>query len=124
VLSVVFDKKNLSASVLFENGDMLKVNSYGCYSHEIDVRLWTSPVLFIDKEVIARAQSVTDLVFDATTAKNLNVSLEHQTFDSKSSLARHISTEAYLLTVTNMPMGFDTFLGIEFLNATADPNMP
>lgn len=117
VRSVVSDDRRLSATVLFENGDVLKVLSFGCYTRSIRAQLWTGQISFIDKEVLGKAKIITCLVLDASMAKEIEQSMDEQTFDSKFERIRHIDTKNYLLLVTNMPLGgVDAFLKIDYLD--------
>ena len=117
VRSIVSDDKRLSATVLFENGDVLKMLSFGCYARSIRAQLWTGQISFIDKEILGKVKIITDLVFDASKAKEIDQSMDEQTFDSKFERIRHIDTRGYLLSVTNMPLGgVDAFLKIDYLD--------
>jgi hypothetical protein len=125
VRGVVSDEKQLNASVLFENGDMLKVHSGGCYSHEIEIRLWTDKIRFLDKDVIERTKHVMGIVFDAAKAKELDHSMDSRISNLKFDQPRLISTPDYQLTVTiDVLDDLNTLLKIEYLAGLTTPHTP
>jgi hypothetical protein len=118
VRSVVSDEKRLTAFVLFESGDVLKILSNACYARSMEARLWTGPILYLDRDIVKKAELVTDMIFDAPEAKDIKQSMDKQRFDSKFDQVRHMSAQTYLLSVTTMPLGgADTLLKIEYLTS-------
>ncbi|WP_198651416.1 hypothetical protein [Dyella sp. C11] len=78
VRSVVFDARRTRATLIYNNGDVLRVGATGCVTPMISARLWVaddgemSDALWMD-----RARSVAGLVLTPASSERFNASLKN-----------------------------------------------
>jgi hypothetical protein len=77
VQSVVVDSSASVATLLFANGDVLRIGTMGCVSALLSARLWVADRAFItDATWIEKARFVTGLVLEPDQARQISDSLE------------------------------------------------
>ncbi|MGC1546968.1 MAG: hypothetical protein WA777_00410 [Rhodanobacter sp.] len=122
VLSVIPDAKKLNATVLFADGDVLKVQSKGCITSVIDAKLWISNPTFVDASLIEKAKQITSLILSPVEARQVEISMDKEKFDSAFNRVRHIEDDvsgvhAYQIFATLMPLGDSgQFMDISYIN--------
>jgi hypothetical protein len=109
VQSVVADASTSHVTVLFANGDVLRIGTMGCTSDLLAARLWVADRTFLPDTIwFAKAKFVTDLVLDAEQARRLDESLKTPRIERQPNGGMSIenlgaSAPHYAMTVTGRP---------------------
>jgi hypothetical protein len=113
VVGIVADADKLKVTVLFDNADVLKVQSSGCYVRAIDVRFWTETSSYDAPALKLKAQKITDMLLDASLAKGIDRSIDATAFNYGSIPIRSVDGPGYVITIAQMPLGgIGTFMKV------------
>jgi hypothetical protein len=105
VVGVVADADKLKVTVLFDNADVLKVQSWGCYTRAIDVLLWTEVGSYDAPALKLKAQKITDMLLDTSMTKAIDRSIDATAFNYGNFPIRSVDGPGYVITITQMPLG-------------------